>query len=106
MQGWRWGTTMLTSPLARRGKGTILPDSLSVSAVMRCKDFVVSTLSTLIGYMSSETLKSPSRSQTERQGGSAVGNQPEADKWGLNLRLAICPVQLSHSLCLSFMNKG
>lgn len=30
---------------------------------------MVSALSTLMGYMSSETLKSPSRSQTERQGG-------------------------------------
>lgn len=86
-------------PLSKEGKRHhLLPDSLTVSAVMRRKDFVVSTLSTLMGYMSSETLKSPSRSQTERQGGRAIGKQPGADRQGLNLRFSICPLQPSPSM--------
>lgn len=56
-------------PLGKeRERHHLLPDPLTLSAVMRWKDSVVSTLSTLMGYMSSETLKSPSRSQIEKQG--------------------------------------
>ena len=72
-----WGP-QLTGPLAGRGKAILsFPAPFSVSAVTRWKDFVVSTVSTLMGYMRSETLKSPSRSQTERQGDRAAGDRLE-----------------------------
>lgn len=59
--------TRLNAPWQGGERHHLLPASLSVSAVRTRKDFAVCTVNTLMGSMRSETLKSPSRSQTERQ---------------------------------------